>query len=51
MIGKVRKYLFFGLKQEIDHFFDEAQKIGIIEFIRKDSRKKERLPSSVKDIY
>ena len=33
MIIDVKKYLFFGVKEEIDDFFARAQKMGFIEFI------------------
>lgn len=40
MIVQLSKYLFFGSRQEIDAFFIKAQKLGIIEFIAKNTEKK-----------
>jgi len=49
MIINVKKYLIFGLSDEMKSFFQKAQKAGFIEFISDRSKVKE-LSSSVSDI-
>ena len=48
MIIKVVKFVFFGIKKEMDLFFKRAQNAAIIEFISKEN-KVERLPSKASE--
>lgn len=50
MIGKIKKILFLGLKQNIDLFFSEAQKIGYVEFISP-KKKSIETPLPIRNIF
>lgn len=50
MIFDVEKYLFVGHKNDLDLFFQKAQKRGLIEFIPASKKKKVDLPESLKEI-
>ena len=48
MIVKVKKFLIFGVKNEVASFFEKAQKAGFIEFIGDIERKIKKFPMSLK---
>lgn len=50
MIVDVEKYLFVGIKEELDLFFEEAQEKGLIEFIPKSFKKMNELSKNAQDI-
>lgn len=48
MLIKLKKHLFYGIKKDLELFFEAAQKVGFIEFIGKKRQVKE-LPFSLKN--
>jgi V/A-type H+-transporting ATPase subunit I len=48
MIVRVKKFLIFGVKNEISNFFEKAQKAGFIEFIGEEDGKIKKFPASLK---
>lgn len=47
MIIDLKKFLFIGVKKELDHFFAQAQEMGFIEFIDPDAKRKPPLPKNL----
>lgn len=50
MIINVKKYLFYGLAKDLDGFFSEAQKLGLIEFLPSSGKKPLNLPKSAEHL-
>ena len=50
MIIDVEKFLFIGMKEDLDSFFEKAQEKGMIEFIPKNYKKSKDLPKAAQDI-
>lgn len=50
MIIDVEKYLFVGIKQDLDEFFSRAQKEGVLEFIPHTAKKIYSLPKVAQDL-
>lgn len=50
MIVDVEKYLFVGIKEDIDLFFQRAQKEGVIEFVPVSSKRAYNLPKLAQDL-
>lgn len=50
MIVDVEKYLFVGVREDLDLFFEKAQQEGVIEFIQASSKKPYALPKLAQDI-
>lgn len=50
MIIDLKKFLIFGVQEEIDRFFDAAQEAGFLEFISKEDVRKIEQPQNIKDI-
>jgi V/A-type H+/Na+-transporting ATPase subunit I len=51
MIIKVKKLLFYGMKGDVATFFDEAQKLGFIEFISSSKKKVMTAPQPIKECF
>lgn len=50
MIVDVEKYLFIGVKEDLDLFFQQAQQEGIVEFLPSSPKKAYTLPKLAQDI-
>lgn len=50
MIIDVEKFVFIGMKEDLNGFFEKAQEKGIVEFIPKSYKKSKDLPKSAQDI-
>ncbi len=50
MIIDVVKYLFVGVPEDLDHFFEKAQKEGFIQFIPSNKKKGADFPQDVQDL-
>jgi V/A-type H+/Na+-transporting ATPase subunit I len=50
VIVNVEKYLFIGIKEDLDLFFQKAQQEGLIEFVPVSSKKAYSLPKSAQDL-
>jgi V/A-type H+-transporting ATPase subunit I len=50
VIVNVDKFLFIGIKEDLDLFFQKAQQEGIIEFLPTSSKKSLNLPKSAQDL-
>jgi V/A-type H+-transporting ATPase subunit I len=50
MIIPLKKYLFFGIQEDLDHFFERAQNQGYIEFIHPSGKKPVETPTEVQTI-
>ena len=51
MIIDVKKYIILGAKEEIDRFFERAQKSGIIEFISPLTKRPIEVPIEIQHLY
>ena len=50
MIIDVEKFVFIGIKNDLDLFFERAQHEGLVEFIPKTYKKSEDLPKTAQDL-
>ena len=50
MISDVKKFLFIGVKEDLDLFFNRAQKKGMIEFIPKDEGRTAKMPRYIEEL-
>ncbi|MCH9630377.1 MAG: hypothetical protein S4CHLAM37_03730 [Chlamydiia bacterium] len=50
MIIDVEKFVFIGVKNDLDLFFERAQEQGLVEFIPKTFKKSEDLPKTAQDL-
>lgn len=50
MIVQLRKFLIYGIKSELDLFFERAQRAGFMEFIGLGSKKSLELPEKIKTV-
>ncbi len=50
MIIPVKKVLIYGIKDQVDLFFKEAQEVGCIEFTRESTKKASEIPASIREL-
>jgi len=50
MIVKIHKYLLYGAKEELDRFFELAQRAGFLEFIGLSHKRALELPDNIKTV-